>query len=93
MPQGLQIWDAAGATVFDTTTRAGVALGAVNTGTVNGSVVAEGLALGEPFFFVIPDGTSFADAVPVVTISGTTIFWSFPSVGYRTGGVIVYGIK
>ena len=93
MPQGLQIWGASGEPILDTTTRVGVALGAVNTGTVNGSVVAEGLALGEPFFFVIPDGTSFADAVPVVTISGTTIFWSFPPVGYRTGGVIVYGIK
>ena len=79
MPQGMQVWDASGNLIMDTNTPSGVILGvhsfsggAAGTG---GSVVIPELALGNPFHVL--RGSWFVD--PEITISGTTISWTFSS--------------
>ena len=93
MSQGLQVWDGGGAIVLDTNTRAGVALGVISTGTSAGSFIDADLSLGEPFFFTLPGAPGWNGNVAVITISGTTIYWSFPSAGSNQSSLIIYGIK
>ena len=79
MTQGLQVWDANGVIVLDTTIRVGTHLGEVSTGRSNGSFYDERLKRGNPYFFAsinyAPASWEFIN--PDVVISGGTISWSF----------------
>jgi hypothetical protein len=96
MPQGLQVWDASGNIVMDTTTWCSQVLGSVALGSNHGagSVVDANLALGRPFFFVQEaDSAKATDATGnanwmTVSVSGTTLNYA----AGQNAAVIVYGI-
>lgn len=104
MPHGLQTWDAAGVLSFDTDTITGRYLGSVFTGTANGSVVVPGFTTGTPWFFCAK-GTTAGDTtvvcVPFVSVSGTTLSWSFTDFkslntsanAPRVGCQVFYGVR
>ena len=90
MPQGLQIWNAAGVSIFDTTTLAGIILGSVVSGTADGSFSDLKLANGTGFCVVVPGQFGIGVTPPAVYISGTTILWKFPP-GGGDSSTIFYG--
>lgn len=83
MPQGLQIWNAGGQLVLDTTRRVGSILGFIDQPIVagvpyNGSVTDAGFSRGGPFYHIVqyPWEDNFNSAIDVlVTIVGTTLSW------------------
>lgn len=95
MPQGLQIWDAAGNIVLDTNYRTARRLGSVVTGTSNGSLYIPDFVQGQPFFISEPllDNVAYF-VLPNVVISGYTLSWSFPSqeASSRNSMSIAYGV-
>lgn len=97
MSQGLQIWDAGGALVMDTTTRVATLVGRVATGTSNGSVSNAALAKGVPIYFTVLDQSAqtnpYWQYYPSFFISGTTLSWSFSDKypQYRASLIVTYG--
>jgi len=81
-------------------------LGSVATGTSNGSITNGGLSAGTPFWQVIPvskvgtnggSGGQYGSRIPVVSVSGTTLSWSFPAKNGQdpfpvTGALVIYGV-
>lgn len=95
MPAGIQIWNAAGVEVMNITSRLGLYLGTIETGTTAGSINVPGLSKGTPFAFALGEQWAYAgqSSVPNITISGTTISWSWSQqYGYFASVTIVYGI-
>jgi len=93
MGQGLQIWDGSGNLVLDTAHRLTRILGMFDTGTSDGSVSFPGLATGTGFYVKLtPD---LGNAPPVVTISGTTVSWTFNNVSapYRRAAKVMVGVR
>lgn len=87
MAQGLQVWDASGNAVIDTSYFLGRIAGSVTTNFVNGSISAD-LSLGNPFAFSIvtikpgysPIGSPGGGLYnPSITKSASGISWVFPS--------------
>ena len=78
MPAGLQVWDANGALILDTSTRVGTLIGSVNTGAVNGAIAVS--LIGEPLFVVkqlsFPLYTVYI--FPNVSIAGGVLSWVYP---------------
>lgn len=91
MPAGLQVFDASGNLVTNITDRIGRVLGTIETGTSNGSVTGvSGFSTGTPFKMCVTlSGLGYY--MPTVTISGTTLSWTFPS-GGQSECIIVYGV-
>lgn len=106
MAAGLQIWDANGVLVSDTTMRWGRFLGVVNipkpTGNASGSVVDAGLSTGEPFWFCF-GATGDWVIQPAISVSGNTLSWSFgfdqvggisvAPVGAVSAITLIYGVR
>lgn len=91
---GLQVWDEAGRVVMDSTTRLGLAIGVLQTGTSNGSYSDARLLGGSPFIIVSPDSMGLTISVPVVTVSGQTVSWTFPASSHsRANARVTYGIQ
>ena len=96
MPQGLQVWDAAGNLMIDTNTWHSQVLGNFTLGASHaaGSLVDANLALVRPFIFVLPNegnegGTAGGNPTAnIVTISGTTVSWN----AALSACQVVYGI-
>lgn len=91
MPVGLQTWNESGVLMLDLTHRLGRVYDTWSTGTTNGSRVVPGLADGgEPFVFVEDNSADLSNATPYalpnVTISGTTVSWSFVDFDYPSAG-------
>ena len=97
MPQGLQVWNENGVLQIDVTSRLGILLGNVDTGTSDGSITVSNFSLGTPYFFatalslIPPYGL-----IPAVWVSGNTLNWQFiggtptsPKVNVR----IFYGVR
>lgn len=86
MPQGLQVFDADGHLVLDTSSRIGRILGYVDAPVGAGSIVNASFAQGTPFYFVNKDfGVLGAYgpfelpsriSTPEVSFSGTTMSWT-----------------
>lgn len=77
MPQGLQIWNAAGDLVFDIGDRIMRMIGSFETGGSAGSLVEPGFAAGTPWAFAtVPStgGVSYGGGT-MITFSGTTMSW------------------
>jgi hypothetical protein len=93
MGVGLQVWDAAGNLVVDTTTRVGKILGVTTlTGGVAGSVVDSRFGFGVGFWRVVPL-TNYAVAMPTLSLSGDTLSWTWPNGGSGSQGYsLVYGV-
>lgn len=95
MGQGLQVWNSSGSLVLDSPTRLGVRLGSVLTGTTNGSLSVPGFAKGVPFCVAVTSGSLYAgEEAPVVSISGTTLTWSYTGGRHtpRRAVNITYGV-
>jgi len=94
MPQGLQIWDASGNLILDTSSHIGRVLGvATLTGGTNGSVTDANFSTGTPFWHLQPNAT-YPTKLPDITISGTTLNWNFQA-GYTWSGMsfkLIYGV-
>lgn len=91
MPAGLQIWDATGHLIVDTTSKLARIIGSVAIGAGNqtSSVTDSHLSEGTPFFFLAYNGLTPL----VVSIAGTTISWA-PAVGFvgTFTGTLYYGV-
>lgn len=96
MPQGLQVWDASGNVVMDTTTWVSQVLGsfALAAGHGAGSISDANLAQGRPYVIVLPaEGNKGSQAggnpvANVVTVSGTTVSWNAAADACQ----VIYGI-
>lgn len=91
MPNGLQVFDASGGLVLDATTRLGRIYATFSSGTSDGSAVVPALADGgQPFVFVEDNSADLTlaslYAYPNVSVSGTTVSWSFVDFSYPTAG-------
>lgn len=80
MAAGLQIWDANGVLVSDTTSRWGRFLGSFTipkpTGNASGSITDAGLSTGEPFFYAYGTQGDWT-LMPNIYPNGNTIQWSY----------------
>ena len=93
MPQGIEIYDAAGNLVLGMDDRAARFLGELTPGAAAGSHDIAGEAAGAAWFYV--KGRSFAlGGVPVrdITVAGSVISWTAHSSG-GSGPTIVYGVR
>lgn len=96
---GIEVFDGSGNVVFDMSSRLGLVMGIINSGTSAGSFQDSRLAEGTPWCFSIPKYTSNnlqQNLIPAnASISGTTISWYFPYNEFYAGNVestIYYGI-
>lgn len=98
MPQGIQIFDAAGNLVVDVTDRLTQVMGMFSTGQVSGSFVVPATGAGNAVWAqFLPDGagagTSAFSALPEFYLEGSTISWAFPASTslFKQGGTVIYG--
>ncbi len=92
MPAGLECYDAQGRLMFSATDRLARVLGVVNTNAADGSLIDVGLATGEAYFAFFPAAMTGGWYWPTVTVSGTTLSWSYAGASSRVAGFILYGI-
>lgn len=90
--QGLQIWDANGKPVLDTTDRITRVLGQFDTGTSNGSITDNNLTLGIPWSIATrgSDNGSLSWKNVIISFSGSTLSWTF--VATPCNNNIIYGV-
>lgn len=100
MAEGLQIWDAAGNNILDTTTRVGFVLGLVNIGKTDGYIENNNLGQGTPFYTVTPYYEGLISlALPTVTISQVNgnwrLSWTWAQSGADSNSAcqLIYGIR
>lgn len=93
MPQGLQVWDATGRIVLDTSNRVTKIVGRVYLSGVAGSLIVPGLLGNNVFFNFNPDPYSarIDNAFPAITLSGQTVAWSYPRNYYTQDGPAITG--
>lgn len=94
MPVGLQTWNADGVLMLDLTSRIGRVHETWSSGVSNGSRVVSGLADGGEGFVFVEDNSADLTlatlyAYPDVSISGTTVTWSFVDFTNPMGGANV----
>lgn len=92
MPQGMQIWNAAGVLVLDLADKVSRLSGTVNIPAGStGSVNVPNASQGSIWYAVLVNGGS--QYFPIVTISGSTISWS-PStlLTPAVAAVMLYGV-
>lgn len=80
MPAGLQIWDAAGSLILETSTRVGTLVGHIDTLAVNGLITVPATLMGEPLLFVkqMTFPRDYVYIFPSISISGGTLRWVYP---------------
>lgn len=94
MALGARFFDAAGNVNSDVTSSLGRKLGTVTTGTANGSVSNSRFADGIGWYVVLPlSGTVITTIMPSVSISGTTLSWTFPVPSAAVNSLIIYGVR
>lgn len=77
MASGLQVWDANGDVVVDTTTRLGRIVGVTTINSASGSINDADFADGTPFWIATPSDNTSPTFGPKFTFSGTTLSWNF----------------
>jgi hypothetical protein len=105
MAAGLQIFDAAGNTIVDTSTAVALIVGEAVIGgsgsPKSGTITDPRLALGDPFVVVISGGIALSGGapnnLPVFGFNGATLTWSYPDPnGYTDSRVqarFLYGVR
>lgn len=94
MAYGARFLDASGNINSDISTSLCRKLGTVTTGTSNGSVSHAGFADGEGWYVVLPlSGTVVTTLMPSISIVGTTLSWTFPSLPSAVNSLIIYGVR
>jgi hypothetical protein len=91
MPQGLQTWNSAGDLTLDTNYDVGRVLGITSITSSAGSVTDAGLTTGRPFWWYMKDDGGSFSTQPDISVSGSTLSWSWPS-GGGSNGRILYGV-
>lgn len=91
MPAGLQVWDANGQMIVDTSTRLGRIVGVADITTATGSIIDANFADGAPFWVALPASNTSPSFGPKFTFSGTTLSWDFEGRTVSTHRV-VYGV-
>lgn len=92
MPSGIQGFDAGGNEIFSVTDRLARVLGIGTIGPGNGSFVHGGFATGQGWYSVIPLTLTLQNSfTPTVTISGTTLSWTFQP-GFTSTCLLIYGV-
>lgn len=95
MGQGLQVFDASGTLMLDTSDRVAKVLGVIGI-SGNGSVTVPLLVGNNPFFSIVPTNSSVAGAtagmLPNVTYNATSglISWSFTTTAFPCN--LIYGM-
>ena len=93
MSFGLRVWDSSGNAVLDVNDRLPRFLNSIVINATNGSASDAALAGGSPWSFLVLLGSVFAGAsLPTVTISGTTIIWTYPSGATPCNCILYYGL-
>lgn len=92
MPQGLQIYNAAGALRLDTTKKITRIVSVFDSGVVAGSTTLIDDPLIEYFTVVIPSSIS-ERCPPTTSISGNVVSWDWlaPPGGFRISAMIIVG--
>lgn len=92
MAYGLQVFNASGSVVMDSTTRCGRVMGTFSTGTSNGSVNITPPGSSTLWAALVSPKADIGDGsgAPGLSISGTTISWTF-STGTGPSSLVVYG--
>lgn len=93
MGQGIREYDASGNLIFDSSTQIGRVLGvATLTGATDSSLTDAGLLTGTPFYMVVFLG-SYATYMPTISISGSTLSWSWGGRGSGNSYRLIYGVR
>ena len=98
MSHGIEVRDAAGNIIFDSTWRLGRILGSVQSGTAAGSVnVTANYGNGSLFAFAVDISTpaQVSSGCPAVYVSGNTVSWNWPAkdgLGFRKNSLIMWGV-
>lgn len=98
--QGLQIWNASGTLILDSSDRLGRIVGSARVAGTNGGVGAD-LSQGTPFYSFQPDflfkHVSQITPPPVFTINASGISWIYDTDGgttnrYPVTGMVFFGV-
>jgi hypothetical protein len=96
MRAGVEVFNESGALRLSITDRITRYIGTQFTGSNDGAIVAPALSLGTPWFLVTPNGSgsNTGRVEPSVSITGTTLSWSFGGlpVNMRMPIYISYGV-
>lgn len=90
MADGLKVWNPNGVLVADITSRLPRIIGEISAGAAGGSINDARLSGGTPFPIVLAPTETGTRALINVSISGTTVSWSFPN-GGASNYTILYG--
>lgn len=95
MPVGVETYGPNGAVLVSYTSKIARQLGAVSTGTTDGSHSDPELGSGVPWIASMPQGSPSHNNAPMVILSGTTISWRFTAgmPGERVTVTIIYGVR
>lgn len=96
MSFGLETFLADGSLHSTYDTSLGRVIGSMALSTSNGSVAVPALSQGKPWYVAVPAFDETTNVYPpTVTISGTTISWTWPAIGqqYRAATVLIYGVR
>ena len=88
MPQGIQVWDATGTLIFDTTTITARLIGYQTITNSSGNITNSQFSTGTPFYLFMP-GSYTTTTSPQVVFSGTNMSW--PAGTFS--GIIYYGVR
>lgn len=93
MPQGIEVYNAAGRLVFNSDGRVSRSIGSASITGVDGSVTDAALLTGDPVFFFVSDPSFAYRVYPTFSISGSTISWTYPATGgLKINGTLIYGV-
>ena len=101
MAAGMQVWDAQGNIIFDTTSIVGRVIGVIDASATSGSAVVVGLDQGTPFAIPQLQKNTLSilintDSYPVCTFSGNTVSWtrySYPVGVQLTSCNLILGVR
>ena len=92
MPQGIQVWDAGGNLILDTSTVTVRILAVITiAGNTSGNVTSTQFSTGIPFYFFQPFQYLIGNFQPTVTFTGNTMSWSLPN--NAPSGLLYYGVR
>jgi len=92
MPQGIQVWDASGTLILDTSTVTVRILDVITiSGNTSGNVTSTQFSTGIPFYFFQPFQYRRGNNQPTVTFNGNTMSWSLPA--SAPSGLLYYGVR
>ena len=92
MAQGIEVYDASGNLTFSVTDRLTKLLGAVNVSSSGSLSLPAALAGNDYWFAFIPSTGGFSGTPPVISVSSSTLYWTYPAGATAMGGTIHYGM-